>query len=131
MKELILRPFYECFDRGSSRAPLQIKGEIQGQQFAIVIDQEHAVLATLSVGRDNQGDWASVEPNQRVPIGHQWLYIKAQLSGDEAVGAEISVGGGMEQGLMTAGAFTLFLDVRGLVEGQGVVRPASEPPVVN
>jgi hypothetical protein len=54
------------------------------------------------------------------------------MLGDELIGAELSlVSSAGVLGARPVRELAVFFDLRGVVDGQGVVRAASEPPVLN
>lgn len=128
--DLKLRPFSESFDRGSRRSPLRIAGEIEGDAFVIEVDDARVPLLThhIEQGDDGAAAWVPSGQDFSLPVG--LLRIRAQVAGDELIGAEVSVRFGPE-GAASSSGFSVFFDLRGRVDGQGSERAVSEPPVLN
>lgn len=129
--DLKLRPFVEHFELGNA-ASLQMRGEIVGGCYEVVIDERRVPLAVRSVHMDGEGEFALLPAGQKIELGQERLSLTAQMLGDQLLGAELSlVSSGGVLGARPVRELAVFFDVRGVVDGQGVVRAASEPPVLN
>jgi hypothetical protein len=129
--DLKLRPFVEDFALGRARA-LQVRGEIVSGRYEVVIDDRRVQLLVHSVHTDSEGDFALLPSGQNIELGQERLSLTAQMLGDELIGAELSlVSSAGVLGARPVRELAVFFDLRGVVDGQGVVRAASEPPVLN
>lgn len=130
--ELKLRPFSERFHRGSMLPILVISGEIAGTLFVVQVDHARFKLPTFAIAEDQLGAYVLLsEFNCPVP-GGLCLCLRAQRIGEAIVGAELSLEEAAEANgeEVKAGHFTVFFSPTGEVDGQGLVRYASEHPIV-
>lgn len=89
-RPLKVRPFLECFDRGSGVSALVIEGRVEGGQFTVSITGRDAVALQGSVARDAHGPFALLEAQEH-PLGPAHaLRVDADAQDSESNHAAIS-----------------------------------------
>jgi hypothetical protein len=124
------RPFNERFNRGSQFPLLEVTGSIEEKRFVITIDSGEIVLPAQAVGSDAEGPFVWLEEARYEQRG-VCLALSPQLQGDRVVGAQLSLGSERVSGASRS-SFTVFFGAHGGVDGQALVRQASEhPPAIH
>jgi hypothetical protein len=89
-RPLKVRPFLECFDRGSGVSALVIEGRIEGGQFAVTITGSAAVALEGSIGLDAHGPFALLETQEHALGAAHALRVDAEAQDSESNHAAIS-----------------------------------------
>jgi hypothetical protein len=87
---LKVRPFEECFDRGSAMSPLIMRGELRGSAYWVIIRGRTEIELRGTVGTDHHGCFALVEPQEHGIDGHHALRVEAEAHDVEGSLAAIS-----------------------------------------
>lgn len=89
---LKVRPFEECFDRGSSMPPLIMRGELRatGSGYWVNILGRADIELRGTIGADRHGPFALLEPQEHAIDGHHALRVEAEAHDVEGSLAAIS-----------------------------------------
>jgi hypothetical protein len=87
---LKVRPFEECFDRGSTMAPLIMRGELRGPAYWVSILGRADIELRGTVGADHHGSYALLEPQEHGIDGHHALRVEAEAHDVQSSLAAIS-----------------------------------------
>lgn len=87
---LWVRPFEECFDRGSSMSVLMLRGEIDAGVFRVLINGRSAVCLRGATAEDREGPFALLEPQEHALDGHHALRVEADAQDADGSYAAIS-----------------------------------------
>jgi len=87
---LKVRPFEECFDRGSAMTPLIMRGELRDTGYCVSITGRAEIALRGTVGADHQGPFALLEAQEHGIDGHHALRVEAEAHDVESSLAAIS-----------------------------------------
>lgn len=87
---LKVRPFEECFDRGSAMAPLILRGEIAGDVFRVFITGRSPVDLHGSICAAASGAYALLEAQEHELDPHHVLRVEADAHDADGSCAAIS-----------------------------------------
>lgn len=131
---LKLRPFLECFDRGTGLSALILEGRIQGAQFQVTIDGAAPICLPAQTGVDAHGPFAWLAP-QDYPVGSQHaLRIDAEAHDVDSSPAALSYFE-LPRDLLAQSEvayasrwYSVYFNALGLVDGCGSGGPRSLAP---
>lgn len=87
---LVVRPFEECFDRGSGMTPLVVRGEIRGGVFQVSITGRRPVELRGTIHHTPAGPCALLEPQEHALDVHHVLRVDADAHDADGCYAAIS-----------------------------------------
>jgi hypothetical protein len=133
-RPLKVRPFLECFDRGSGVSALVLEGRIEAGQFAVSITGQEPVPLQGSVSQDAHGPFALLEPQEH-PLGRAHaLRVDADAQDADSAHAAISyfeLTGDLVARRELAYAersYSVHFNPLGLVDGASSSTPRSSAP---
>jgi hypothetical protein len=129
-----LRPFLECFDRGSGLSALILEGRIQGTQFQVSIDGAAPICLPAQTGQDEHGPFAWLPPQDHPVGGQHALRIDADAHDVDSSPAALSYFE-LPRDLLAQSEldyasrwYSVYFNALGLVDGCGTGGPRSLAP---
>ncbi len=87
---LKVRPFEECFDRGSSMQPLIMRGELRGSVYWVNILGRAEIQLRGTIGTDHHGSFALLDAQEHGIDGRHALRVEAEAHDAQGSLAAIS-----------------------------------------
>jgi hypothetical protein len=132
--KLKLRPFTECFDRGTGMPALVMRGELEGEALVVAISGRESVRLEGALGRDGHGPFIVLDEQEHAVGSEHGLRLEADARDAGASPAalsyfELASDRVARQELAYAERwYSVYFNPLGLVDGAGSGGPRSLAP---